>query len=46
VSSGLLKGAHHYVLEGIGHTGLMYDQRVIELVSDILAGAEAPLLNA
>jgi hypothetical protein len=34
-SSGLLPGAHHYVMDGVSHTGLIYDHDTIQLVSEI-----------
>ena len=36
-SSGLLPGAHHHVVEGVSHTGLIYDGRVLALIRTILA---------
>jgi len=36
-SSGLLPGAHHHVVEGVSHTGLIYDGQVLELIKSILA---------
>jgi hypothetical protein len=33
--SGLLPGAHHYVMDGVSHTGLIYNHETIQLVSEI-----------
>lgn len=34
-SSGLLEGAHHHVLRGVGHLGLILDRKAIDIVRDI-----------